>query len=469
MGFNTLEFLIFLLLIFILYWRWKDSIRVQNLILLLGSYIFYMWWDWRFLFLIILSSTVDYYVGKSIPLNNRKYAKLLLWTSITVNIGLLAVFKYYNFFISSFSLVLSSIGLSPNLRTLSIILPVGISFYTFQTLSYTIDIYRKRLKPTNDMLAFYTFVSFFPQLVAGPIERATRFLPQFKVKRKFSYEQSVEGLRFFLYGMFKKVVIADSLGVYVDEIFGNYESLGGFDLFLGVYFFYAIQLYCDFSGYSDMAIGSARLLGFNLSRNFAYPFYSRNFGELWQRWHITLSNWFRDYVLIQMLRSRWKVLGAGPLALIMFALIGLWHGPNYTFVIWGLLNGAVYVIQTWLIKKGYQNPVIDEVSLKDWKNIFVTNFLVGLFLVFFRSPSVGFSLDYISHMFSPSFFTKSYYWPYIFWPVVLFFWEWNHRDHWHGLKLDHWKKWQRRMLYVVMTILIMYNFGNIREFIYYQF
>ena len=302
MLFNSIEFLIFLPIVFILYWFvFNKNLRVQNSVVLLSSYFFYGWWDYRFLSLIFLSTVIDYFIGLKIPKQSSdKKQKLLLWCSVLFNLSVLGFFKYYNFFVDSWVDLFYSIGYEiKSIWTLNIILPVGISFYTFQTMSYTIDIYRKKLEPTKDFIAFASFVSFFPQLVAGPIERASNLLPQILNKREFEYEQGVQGLRLILWGMFKKVVIADSLAPMVDNIFGNYQDLGGGTLWLGAIYF-AFQIYCDFSGYSDIAIGTAKLFGFELMSNFKFPYFSRNIGEFWRRWHISLSTWFRDYLYIPL-------------------------------------------------------------------------------------------------------------------------------------------------------------------------
>ena len=295
MLFNSIEFLFFLPVVFVLYWFvFSKNLNTQNSVILLSSYFFYGWWDYRFLSLILLSTIVDYLVGLNISKQgSKKKQKLLLLCSVLFNLSVLGFFKYYNFFVDSWVDLFSSLGYQiKSVWTLNIILPVGISFYTFQTMSYTIDIYRKKLKPTKDFISFASFVSFFPQLVAGPIERASNLLPQILKKRVFEYEQGIQGLRLILWGMFKKVVIADTLAPMVDNIFGNYQDLGGGVLWLGAVYF-AFQIYCDFSGYSDIAIGTAKLFGFELMSNFRFPYFSRNIGEFWRRWHISLSTWFR--------------------------------------------------------------------------------------------------------------------------------------------------------------------------------
>ncbi|PTL98918.1 MAG: membrane-bound O-acyltransferase family protein, partial [Bacteroidetes bacterium] len=305
MLFNSLDFAIFLPIVFLLYWFVSNkNLKLQNLLIVIASYTFYGWWDWRFLSLIMFSTIIDFFIGRSLLTEgNVSKRKLLLWTSITVNLGFLGFFKYYNFFLDNFITAFSFLGTEINASSLNIILPVGISFYTFQTLSYTIDVYRKKLEPTKDLIAFSAFVSFFPQLVAGPIERATNLLPQFYKKRKFEYNKAVDGLRQILWGLFKKIVIADNCAQIANDVFNNSTEYPGSALVLGVIFF-TFQIYGDFSGYSDIAIGTSRLFGFNLKQNFAFPYFSRDIAEFWRRWHISLSTWFRDYLYIPLGGSR---------------------------------------------------------------------------------------------------------------------------------------------------------------------
>ena len=297
MLFNSFEFLLFLPVVFLLYWFvFNKKLNLQNLLLLVSSYIFYGWWDYRFLSLIIFSSIIDFYCGLSIEKAHTKTTKkkwLLL--SMFINLGFLGIFKYFNFFSQSLQEAFQSFGYQIDTLTLNIILPVGISFYTFQTMSYTIDVYRNKLKPTKDIIAFFAFVSFFPQLVAGPIERATNLLPQFYKKRQFNYANAVDGCRQILWGLFKKIVVADNCALIVNQVFDNYTEYNASSLLIGSVFF-AFQIYGDFSGYSDIAIGTSRLFGFNLMQNFAFPYFSRDIAEFWRRWHISLSTWFRDYV-----------------------------------------------------------------------------------------------------------------------------------------------------------------------------
>ncbi len=342
MLFNSIDFAIFLPIVFILYWFvFKNNLKSQNTLLLAASYVFYGWWDWRFLGLILFSTLVDYTFGIAISKSNDpSKRKWLLWVSILVNLGFLGIFKYYNFFIDNLVTAFSVFGNELQSNTLDIILPVGISFYTFQTLSYTIDIYRKKLQPTKDYIAFSVFVAFFPQLVAGPIERATNLLPQFYKKRKFNYSEATEGMRQIQWGLFKKIVIADNCADIANQIFNNSADLHGSTLAIGALCF-SIQIYCDFSGYSDIAIGTAKLFGVNLMQNFNFPYFSRDIAEFWRKWHISLSTWFRDYLYIPLGGSRVSRFLSVRNVFIIFIVSGFWHGANWTFIVWGALH-AVY-------------------------------------------------------------------------------------------------------------------------------
>ncbi len=471
MSFNSLEFILFLPIVFGLYWMLKDRLKEQNVLLLLASYFFYGWWDWRFLILIFISSIVDFNLGQRIQhchdQGKERSAKNWMFLSLALNLGLLGFFKYYNFFIQSFISAFSVLGIPLHLETLSIILPVGISFYTFQTLSYTIDIYRKRMKPTNDWVIFFTFVAFFPQLVAGPIERASKMIPQFQKKKFFKYEEGVEGMRFILYGLFKKIVIADYCAHHTSDLFNNYEMYGGSDLLLGLWVFSVVWFYADFSAYSDIAIGVARLFGIKLTRNFAYPLFSRNIEEFWQRWHITMSKWFRDYLYLGMSRSKWKVLGKDILILIMFTAIGLWHGANWTFISWGFFNGAAFLFFLHLLKGNKR--LSPKATLREIPRIFRAIFTIGFMLVFLISKDMPSAFGYFSNMFSSSLFSVPVKWNCLFIPFAMLIWEWNHRDHWHSIKLDHWPKWGRRCLYLFLLFLTLHFYGIENDFIYYQF
>ena len=405
MLFNSSEFLIFLPTVFLIYWYLlRKKSKVQNFFLLVSSYFFYGWWDWRFLFLIILSTTVDYLVGLKISSSNEiSKKKIFLWASILFNICLLGFFKYYNFFIDSLISLISAYGYeSSKMRSINVILPVGISFYTFQTMSYSLDIYFGKLKPTRDLISFALFVSFFPQLVAGPIERASNLLPQILNKRIFNYAQAVDGLRLILWGMFKKIVIAYSFAWRVDYCFQNYSSLDGGTLFLGLIYF-SFQIYCDFSAYSDIAIGISKLFGFELMSNFKFPYFSKNIYEFWNRWHISLSSWLKDYVYIPLGGSRLNKLNTARNILIVFILSGFWHGANWTFILWGLWHGLIYV----LFKIFDKNINFTTSQNGKYFNFFTKctkvslNFiLVTISWVFFRSQNITESFSYFSKILS---------------------------------------------------------------------
>ena len=406
MLFNSIEFLLFLPTVFILYWFvFNNNLKHQNLLILLSSYVFYGWWDYRFLSLIFLSTIVDYFIGLNISKqDSKKKQKFLLWGSVLFNLSVLGFFKYYNFFIDSWIDLFSSVGYEiESVWTLNIILPVGISFYTFQTMSYTIDIYKKKLQPTKDFISFASFVSFFPQLVAGPIERASNLLPQILKKREFQYEQGVQGLRLIIYGMFKKVVIADSLAPMVDDIFNNYQDLGGGTLWMGAIYF-AFQIYCDFSGYSDIAIGTSKLFGFELMSNFKFPYFSRNIGEFWRRWHISLSTWFRDYLYIPLggsQKGKWKSIRN---VFIIFLVSGFWHGANWTFIFWGTFHAILFLPSLiFNTNRKYTKTIIGESklfpSLKEFFQVGTTFILVTIGWVFFRSETIVDSFRYLLKLF----------------------------------------------------------------------
>ncbi|QYA26016.1 MBOAT family protein [Gramella sp. MT6] len=414
MLFNSLDFAIFLPIVFVLYWFvFNRNLKWQNLLVAAASYLFYGWWDWRFLSLIFFSTLVDYFVGKNLGIvTNKLHRQILLWISIIVNLGFLGFFKYYNFFLDNFISAFSVAGYDLNANSLDIILPVGISFYTFQTLSYTIDVYKKRLEPAKDFISFTAFVSFFPQLVAGPIERATNLLPQFYKSRKFEYSKAVDGMRQILWGLFKKVVIADNCAVFANHIFENSGDMSGSTLLLGAIFF-TFQIYGDFSGYSDIAIGTARLFGFNLMQNFAFPYFSRDIAEFWRRWHISLSTWFRDYLYIPLGGSRGGTWMKVRNTFIIFIVSGFWHGANWTFIVWGALN-ALYFLPLLLAKKNRQNmEVVAQNSLfpnfKEFGQMSLTFFLTLIAWVFFRAENIGHAVSYLKGVFDPSLFTFPYY------------------------------------------------------------
>jgi len=405
--FNSIDFAIFLPVVFLLYWFVANrDLRVQNVLIVAASYLFYGWWDWRFLSLIILSTVVDYLIGLQLHKQEaQRHRKLLLWLSLLMNLGLLGFFKYCNFFIEAFTDAFSFLGVSMSSSSLDIILPVGISFYTFQTLSYTIDVYRKKLTPTTDFIAFAAFVSFFPQLVAGPIERATNLLPQFYKERLFDYHKAIDGLRQILWGLFKKVVIADNCAIFANIAFNNTDEYGGMTLLLGALFF-TFQIYGDFSGYSDIAIGTARLFGFDLKQNFAFPYFSRDIAEFWRRWHISLSTWFRDYLYIPLGGSRGGTAMKIRNTFAIFLVSGFWHGANWTFIVWGLLN-AIYFLPLMLTGNNRNNlGIVAEgkwlPTLREFLAMLVTFGLTVLAWIFFRADSVTHAITYIVRLFDSS-------------------------------------------------------------------
>lgn len=482
MLFNSIDFAVFLPIVFLLYWLvGREDQRVRNWILLVASYVFYGWWDARFLALIAFSTLVDYFVGLGLGRSSDpKRRKYLLWTSLAVNLGMLGFFKYYNFFTASFADAFSLFGTEFHADRLNIVLPVGISFYTFQTLSYSIDVFQRKMEPARDPVAFAAYVSFFPQLVAGPIERAVNLLPQFSKPRTFNEAQAYDGVRQMLWGLFKKVVVADNCAAIVNPIFASHDLQDGSTLALAVVLF-AFQIYGDFSGYSDIAIGCARLFGFDLMRNFAFPYFSRDIAEFWRRWHISLSTWFRDYLYIPLGGSRLGKPGTVRNVLIIFVVSGFWHGANWTFVMWGLINGLLFLP---LLLRNSHRTMTDTVAsgralpnaLEAWQML-STFFLVCFAWVFFRAASVSQAFDVLERIASPSFFTL----PSMFDRKVLFFavlgtgvmamFEWFARERQYGLQLDGMApRPVRYTLYYGLIVLLMLGapLGG-GEFIYFQF
>ena len=477
MLFNSIDFAIFLPTVFFLYWFvTKRNIKLQNLLIVIASYVFYGWWDWRFLSLIVFSTLVDFTVGNLLRNEGRiKIRKLYLWVSIIVNLGFLGFFKYYNFFVDSFVDVFSFLGKEIEVNSLSIILPVGISFYTFQTLSYTIDVYRRKLEPTKDLIAFSAFVSFFPQLVAGPIERATNLLPQFYSKRRFDYDRAVDGLRQILWGLFKKIVIADNCAEYANMIFNNSGEYSGSTLIVGAIFF-TFQIYGDFSGYSDIAIGTSRLFGFNLMQNFAFPYFSRDIAEFWRRWHISLSTWFRDYLYIPLGGSRGSTLMKIRNIFIIFLVSGFWHGANWTFIVWGFLN-ALYFLPLMLLNKNRINTdLVAESRLfanfKEIGQMLVTFFLTVFAWIFFRADNVSHAFGYIHRIFEgPIFrFPSVFSWNIFLLTLGFMIVEWLGRPNLYAIEsIGKIPKVFRWIFYFTLVILMFVFTGKEQEFIYFQF
>jgi D-alanyl-lipoteichoic acid acyltransferase DltB (MBOAT superfamily) len=407
--FTSFVFIVFLTIVFAAYWIARQP-RSQNLILVLASYFFYGWWDYRFCSLILFSSLVDYWIGSKLRRTDSVVRRrVYLGLSLVSNLGLLAVFKYFGFFADSLQILAEHFGWSFHAVTLSIVLPVGISFYTFQTLSYTIDIYRRQLEPSNSLIDYLAFVSFFPQLVAGPIERGKNLLPQFQSRRMFDRQQAEDGCRLILWGFFKKLAIADPLSITVDRFYGSWETATGPELTMATVFF-AFQIYCDFSAYSDIAIGTAKLFNIRLMRNFAYPYFSQSIGEFWRRWHISLSTWFRDYVYIPLGGSQ---VGPGRRNINLmatFLLSGLWHGAAWTFVAWGGIHGAALTGEKMAQRNRPSKPVDTipggpnlfprpGVLLRMW----FTFGLVCCGWVFFRADSIAAANHILSVMFTQDF------------------------------------------------------------------
>ncbi len=478
MLFNSIDFAIFLPVVFFLYWFvFKQNLKVQNLFVVAASYFFYGWWDWRFLSLIIFSTGVDFVIGRLLIKSNAPLKrKLLLFTSIFINLGFLGVFKYYDFFLENFIAAFSLLGTEIQANSLDIILPVGISFYTFQTLSYTIDVYKEKLTPTDDPIAFAAFVSFFPQLVAGPIERAVNLLPQFYVKRQFDYDKAKDGMRQILWGFFKKVVIADNCADFANHIFAHSAEMQGSTLLVGALFF-TFQIYCDFSGYSDIAIGTARLFGFSLMQNFAFPYFSRDIAEFWRRWHISLSTWFRDYLYIPLGGSRGGLGKKIQNTFIIFVVSGFWHGANWTFIVWGALN-ALFFLPLLLFSKNRTH--LDTVakhsmfpSLRELISMLSTFALAVLAWIFFRAENLTHAWSYLKGIFDQTLFsipeiTPGYVWMLI---AIMIIVEWLQREKQHGLHFENNEvprivRWMGYVLIFAM-VTIFFNKGN--TFIYFQF
>ncbi|MGA1868178.1 MAG: MBOAT family O-acyltransferase [bacterium] len=479
MLFNSFDFALFLPIFFVLYWFvTKKKIKAQNLLICIASYIFYGWWNWRFLSLIIFSSSVDYIVGIYLAkTNNQKRRKLLLLTSILVNIGLLGFFKYFNFFTQSFADSFTLLGKEIDPFRLNIILPVGISFYTFQTLSYSIDVYKRKLEPTKDIIAFFAFVSFFPQLVAGPIERATNLLPQFYNRRNFDYNKAIDGLGQILWGLLKKMVIADNCALYANTIFNNFPSYSSSTLLLGAFFF-AFQIYGDFSGYSDISIGTAKLFGFKLMRNFAFPYFSRDIAEFWRRWHISLSTWFRDYVYIPLGGSQVNKWMKIRNTMIIFIVSGFWHGANWTFIIWGFLN-ALFFLPLLLYNRNRKH--IDIVakdkylpSIREFFSILLTFSLTTFSWIFFRATSIKHAMDYIAGIIDISLFSFPEMMEIRLMIITALFIlvEWQGRENKYAIEgifknnVPEPLKWS--CLYLIALIIFLFA-GQQQEFIYFQF
>lgn len=487
MLFNSFEFLVFLPIVFLLYWFvFNRSLKWQNAFVVVASYVFYGWWDWRFLLLIAFTSLCSWasglliekyaYVPKS--RNIFRDSRFYLWANILLNLGILGFFKYFNFFVQSFVDAFAAFGITLHATTLHIILPVGISFYTFQALSYSIDVYRKQLPPTRDAVAFLAYVSFFPQLVAGPIERATNLLPQFQRPRTFDYAQAVDGCRQMLWGFFKKIVIADNCAVYVNQVFDTYQDQSGSTLLLAAIFF-TFQIYGDFSGYSDIAIGCAKLFGIQLMRNFNVPYFSRDIAEFWRRWHISLTTWFRDYIYIPLGGSRTTKAKIIRNTFIIFLVSGLWHGANWTFVVWGAYHAVLFMP---LILMGKNRRFTDTVAanriLPTWREsgqMLLTFVLVVIGWIIFRAESITQAWEYLGGICDWSLFSvpwlmnKRFYQPLFLFIAVMLLMEWVLRNKKHGLQLPAMPRMLNWAVYFVLVVVMLLFGGHAENFIYFQF
>ncbi len=486
MLFNSFEFLFFLPIVFVLYWGVFRNRKLQNFFIVIASYVFYGWWDWRFLLLIAFTSMCSYASGLLLERyeGRRKTQKAVSAGNIILNLFILGVFKYYNFFVDNLDAALgATIGYHMDWISMQIILPVGISFYTFQALSYTIDVYRHKILATHDIVEFFAYISFFPQLVAGPIERATNLLPQFQQKRHFDYALAVDGMRQMLWGFLKKLVVADNCAMIVNEHWNQYPWMSGLPLFIiGVMF--TFQIYCDFSGYSDIAIGCARLFGINLKQNFNHPYFSRSIPEFWRRWHISLMTWFRDYVYFHLGGSRcdrWKVIRN---VYIVWGVSGLWHGANWTFVCWGLFHATLLAIYNLL---GVNTKFNHEVAygkylpnLKEVLQISLTFFFAVIGWIIFRAETITQAVDYLSAMFSNKFLDTNHLslfgakgWLYLGFAFMLLGVEWLQRDKQHALQFSNRKPFNHRvvrwLVYYFIIMMIAQFPGENQAFIYFQF
>jgi alginate O-acetyltransferase complex protein AlgI len=500
MLFNSIDFAIFLPIVFLLYWFATGGIlKLQNIVLLVASYFFYACWDWRFLFLLLFSTLLNYFTGILIHRDkNKSKKKLWFWIGICVNLIFLGIFKYYNFFAASFADGLSLLGINVNFKTLQLILPVGISFYTFIGLSYIIDIYKNKIAPERNFINYSILVSFFPLILAGPIERATHLLPQIRIKREFDYSRAVDGLRQILWGLFKKVVIADNCADWANLIFNNPANYSGIIHVLGALLF-ALQIYCDFSGYSDIALGTARLFGIDLLKNFAFPYFSRDIAEFWKRWHISLSSWFRDYLFLPIAFSISRHIKSDRFYLIKtdfviytvsiaitWILVGLWHGPNYTYIIWGAFHGLLLIINR-IVQKS-KRKLLKRIKLSNNNGVLIfietlfTFFIIMLLWIFFRADNLQNAISYLQGIFS-SLANKHSYKEAIsmviwkiglllpFFIILFLVIEWQGRKQQFAIaRLGvKWYRTLRWAMYFGIVLTIFYYAGTKQQFIYFQF
>ncbi len=476
MLFNSLEFAIFLPVVFFLYWfvfdKWitksKNQLMLQNAFVLAASYVFYGWWSWKFLVLIAFTSLCSYLSGRQMA--TGRWRKTALWTNIAINIGILGLFKYYDFFAAELAEIMDVSG---DKFMLHLVLPVGISFYTFQALSYSIDVYKGKISATRDIFAFFAYISFFPQLVAGPIERATNLLPQFQRKRKFDYNTAVDGARQILWGLFMKMVVADNCAGYVDKIF--LEGGSGSDHFIAAVFF-TFQIYGDFAGYSNIAIGTAKLFGIRLMQNFRTPYFSRDIAEFWRRWHISLTTWFRDYIYIPLGGSRGGKVKVIRNTFIIFLVSGLWHGANWTFLAWGFYHACLF-LPLILLGKNRKNTDIVAVNRqlptpKELGQMSLTFMLAAIGWVIFRATGIPSTVGYFKSMLDLETLTGIYkiftHWEMLPIGIAIIF-EWLTRNHSHGLDICKWPTWLRWIIFYMVSITILIFGTQSNNFIYFQF
>lgn len=484
MLFNSIEYLLFLPIVFLLYWfAFGKSLKAQNLFLLAASYVFYGWWSWQFLILIAITSLLSFasgiYIEKMQTNDKNRGCKIILTANILANLAILFYYKYCNFFIDNLICACHAVGVDPNMTAINVVLPVGISFYTFQALSYSIDVYRGNLRATHDAVSFFAFLSFFPQLVAGPIERATNLLPQIQQKRTFDYATATDGCRQMLWGFFKKVVVADQCALVVNDIFENYDKFGGLNLAYGGILF-SIQIYCDFSGYSDIAIGSAKLFGIRLMDNFRFPYFSRDIAEFWRRWHISLTTWFRDYIYIPLGGSRCSKIKVARNTMIIFAVSGLWHGANWTFITWGIYHAILFFPLLFLgLNRKYTNCVTENgwlPSAKEFGQMALTFAVAVIGWIIFRAESLPIACDYLCRMFTDRSFARGHGLDRlnILMVAMLFLVEWAAHRRRFGLDIDTTagilrSRPLRWSVYLAIAMTCILNSGTQSDFIYFQF
>ena len=476
MLFNSIDFLLFFIVFFSCYWLSVNNIKLQNIILLIGSYVFYSFTDWRFLLLLISISAFNYFLALRIERANN-YKRLLMYIGLAQGLGILAFFKYFNFFITSLNDVFYTVNINCNLKTLNILIPLGISFFTFRTISYVLDVYNENIKATKDWIVFFNYISFFPSILSGPIDKVNLLVPQIETKRSFNYNDATNGMRQILWGLFKKIVIADNCSIFVNDTFDNFSQHSGSTLLLGAFFF-SIQLYADFSGYSDMAIGFSRLIGFKITKNFNFPFFSQNIAEFWRKWHISLTSWLTEYVF-SPLNFKFRHLGKRGLVfaiVINFILCGIWHGANWTYVIFGFIHGCAFIpmiINNKLYRKEKKESIRSLLTFKELINMISIFTFVTFTFIFFRSDNITHALLFLSNIFSETFFlipeTPS------FWVILLviifslFEWYGRQGDYVLDSILASCNKALRWTAYLFFVILILYYAGAEKTFLYFQF